>query len=237
MEEKELKTSPKQRVFICLIAVIMLGSMIASYVAIVLGNNKSSSDNTIDEARVEEYSAAYNEQLEKFKEITSSDYSKFSAQLGEVTTYDETSANEGELKWRDLVEGSGRELAEGDTNYLAYYVGWCADGTIFDSSLDNSDSPTAFSKALDASAGMIEGWNSGVIGMKLGGIRKITIPGKLAYGDSMEICGGHDKPLKFLVMAVANEDPLKSASADLDLAYMKLQYAYYGIDYDTQMGS
>ena len=47
MEEKELKTSPKQRVFICLIAVVMLGSIIASYAAIIInGGNSNSSAST-----------------------------------------------------------------------------------------------------------------------------------------------------------------------------------------------
>ena len=41
MDEKELKTSPKQRFFIILIAVIMLGSIIASYIAIVINGSKS----------------------------------------------------------------------------------------------------------------------------------------------------------------------------------------------------
>ena len=73
--------------------------------------------------------------------------------------------------------------------------------------------------------------------MKLGGIREITVPGELAYGDQMEICGGYNKPLKFLVLAVANEDPLKTASEEMEQAFMKLRYAQNGIDYDTQMGS
>lgn len=51
----------------------------------------------------------------------------------------------------------------------------------------------------------------------------------------MEICGGKNKPLKFLVMAVANEDPLKSIAKEYDDAYMRLQYANYGIDYDEVM--
>ena len=46
MDEKELKTSPKQRFFIILIAVIMLGSIIASYAAIVINGGKSSTGNT-----------------------------------------------------------------------------------------------------------------------------------------------------------------------------------------------
>ncbi len=235
MEEKELKTSTKQRIFIGLIAVVMLGSVIAGYVAIVLSGNNSSSENEIDQAKIERYSVEYNTKLAEFHETAASDFATFKEYMGEVRTYDEDAANEGGVKSRDLLEGTGKTLEEGDTNYLAYYVGFCADGSVFDSSLDNTSEPTAFNKALDASLGMIDGWNAGVVGMKLGGVRKITIPGELAYGDKMEICGGFNKPLRFLVMAVANEDPLKTVASEVDKAYMKLQYAYYGIDYDEQM--
>lgn len=242
MEEKELKTSPKQRFFIILIAVVMLGSIIASYVAIVLNGNKSTSvsgDDTssIDEAKIVEYSEAYEAKLAEFSKSTKSDFEKFIGQKSRIKAYNETSANENGIATKDLVSGDGKTLEEGDSNYLAYYVGWCADGSVFDSSFDDNDNPTAFAKILDASLGMIEGWNLGVEGMKLGGIREITIPGELAYGDNMEICGGYNKPLKFMVMAMANEGSLKTMASELDTAYMRLQYAYYGIDYDTQMGN
>ena len=120
---------------------------------------------------------------------------------------------------------------------MAYYVGWCADESVFDSSFDNNDNPTAFAKILDASLGMIEGWNQGVEGMRIGGIREITVPGELAYGDSMDICGGKNKPLKFLIMTKAKEDPLKTLASDLDAAYMRLQYASYGMDYDEMVNA
>ena len=236
MEEKELKTSPKQRFFIILIAVLMLGSMIASYAAIVVSGSKSSgtsSETEIDEAKIAEYEEAYNVKVAEFKEATSDDYDKFIAYKSEIKGYNENSANEGGVQTKDLENGSGAEVKTDGSNYLAYYVGWCADESVFDSSFDNNDSPTAFAKILDPALGMIEGWNVGVNGMKVGGIREITIPGELAYGDSMEICGGYNKPLKFIVMAVAKEDPIKTLSEELDEAYMRLQYAYYGIDYDS----
>ena len=233
MDQKELKTSPKQRVIILIIAIIMLGSIIASYATIILnGGNSSNTDSKVDSAKVAEYEEAYNKKVEEFSEATKSDFDKFIAFKGEIKAYNEASANENGIKTRDLKQGSGKTLSEDDSNYLAYYVGWCADESIFDSSFDNNDNPTAFAKILDASLGMIEGWNIGVEGMKLGGIREITIPEELAYSDSMEICGGLNKPLKFIVMPVANEDPLKTLASELDEAYMRLQYAYYGIDYD-----
>lgn len=233
MEEKELKTSARQRIIIGAIAVIMVGTFIASYAAIIIGGSKSASGTSsgISDEKKAEYEAVYQEKLSEFKSLTQSDFSKLSSYKSEVKAFNEASANENGVQTKDLVVGDGRELSEGDTNYLAYYIGWCADETIFDSTFDNAKDPTSFKGALDASMGLIEGWNAGVVGMKLGGVRRITVPGELAYGNNMEICGGYNKPLRFLILAVAKEDPLKTAAAALESAYMKYQYAQYGIDY------
>ena len=234
MDEKELKTSTKQRIVIIVIAILMLGSMIAGYAMIILNGSKGSTGNTgdleVDEEKIAKYEAAYLEKEAELKATAKGDFDEFVAFKSEIAAYNETAANSGGVQVEDLKVGSGRELGGGDTDYLAYYVGWCADESIFDSSFDDDTHPTAFAKILDASLGMIEGWNMGVEGMKLDGIRLITIPGELAYGDSMEICGGYNKPLKFLVMAKANEGELKTISTELNEAYMRLQYAQYGID-------
>lgn len=238
MQEKELKTSPIQRFFIILIAVLMLGSMLAGYAAIIINNGNSSptstteSDVEIDEALVAEYEASYNKKLEEFKTATKPDFDKFIAYKSEIKAYNETSANESGLKTRDLKSGSGATVNTDGSNYLAYYVGFCADESVFDSSFDDNDNPQAFTKVLDPSLGMIEGWNAGIKDMKIGGVREITIPSDLAYKDSIEICGGLNKPLKFIVMAVAKEDPLKTLSDELDYEYMRYQYSQYGINYD-----
>lgn len=237
MDEKELKTSPKQRFFIILIAVLMLGSIIASYAAIILNGSKSGdsgeSGSEIDETKIAEYEAKYEEALAKFAEGTKSDFEELNAQRSVVVAYNETSANSG-VATKDIVEGTGRELGEGDTDYLAYYIGWCADGSVFDSSFDDYDSPTSLKGVLDLSANsLIEGWYAAMVGAKIGGIRRITIPGELAYGDSTEICGGYNKPIRFLVMTRENGGNLKNLSDELETAYMRYQYAQYGIDYDS----
>lgn len=238
MEGMQLKTSVGQRVAIGIIAFFMLGSIIASYAAILVSNNNSSSaatdTNKLSDERMSYYQSKYAEKLVAFKEVSADDYNKFSPYRSEVKAYNETSANEGGVQTRDIVAGTGRVLEERDSNYLAYYLGWCADETIFDSSFDSNTDPTAFAKALDISAGMIEGWYQGAQGMQIGGIREMTIPGELAYGNQTEICGGYNKPLRFLIMAVPKEDPLKTASSELDAAYMMLQYANYGIDYEKE---
>ena len=239
MEEKELKTSTGQRVAISIIAFFMLGSIIASYAAIIVGNSKKddSSTSKLSDERMAYYENKYAEKVKKFKETTTGDYATFSKYLSEVKAYNEASANENGVQTKDLLKGTGRTLGEKDGDYLAYYVGWCADESVFDSSLDNDKNPTSFSKALDVSVGMIEGWYQGAKGMKLGGVREMTIPGNLAYADQTEICGGYNKPLKFLVMAVPAEDPLKTIAKEVDSAYMMLQYANYGMDYEKEANS
>lgn len=233
MEEKELKTKPWQRVAIGGIAVLMLGAVVAGYAAIVVGGNSSSSaGNQVDAEKVAEYQKEYEEKEAAFTEITKADFEKFKPFLSEVTAYNETAANENGLQMEDLLVGEGKELVDGDEDYLAYYVGWCADESVFDSSFDSAKNPTKFAGVLDPSGGLIEGWDLGVVGMKLGGIREVTIPGELAYKDTKEICGGTNKPLKFMIMAVANEEPLVSASEDLQLAALKVQTAQYGVDYE-----
>ena len=88
MDEKELKTSVKQRIFIGLIAVLMLGSIIAGYAAIILnGGSSTSTDSGVDEAKVAEYQAAYDEVQAKFIEATRDDYNKFIAYKGEIKAY------------------------------------------------------------------------------------------------------------------------------------------------------
>ena len=239
MEEKELKTSPKQRIIIGLIAIIMVGSMIASYAAIILnggGKSSPSEPSKISDAKAAEIEKEYEKVSSEFAEATKGDYEKFIQFKSEIKAFNEESANESDVvAKKELVEGTGEAVKDDGSNYLAYYIGYCADESVFDSSLDDPENPTGFLKALDPSLGMIEGWTQGVSGMKIGGIRRITVPGKLAYGDSMEICGGKNKPLRFIVMAVAKEEPFASLAAELDDAYMRYQYAQMGMDYDEVM--
>lgn len=235
MDQDSLKTSVKQRIFIAVIAVVMLGSIIASYAAIVIGGN--SATNSADpelEAKISELSKKYEAKSAEVNaaSTTLSDqyFAEFSAYKSEVKAYNESSANDNGLQSTDLKIGTGRELTDGDTNYFAYYIGWCADETIFDSSLNDS----SLKAPLSADAGLIEGWNAGVVGMKLGGVRELTIPGELAYGESRELCGGTNKPLKFVVMALEKTEPLATLADELNTIGMELQYAYYGIDYNAQ---
>lgn len=83
-----------------------------------------------------------------------------------------------ELIKEDLKVGEGQEAKKGDT-ITVNYVGTLTDGKKFDSSYDREES---FSFTLGAGE-VIEGWDEGVVGMKVGGKRKLIIPGAMAYGD------------------------------------------------------
>lgn len=82
------------------------------------------------------------------------------------------------LQIEDLLVGTGTEAVKGKT-VSVHYVGTLESGKKFDSSRDR-DEPFDFKLG----AGMvIQGWDQGVAGMKVGGKRKLTIPSDLGYGD------------------------------------------------------
>lgn len=76
----------------------------------------------------------------------------------------------------DLAVGQGPEAVRGKT-VKVHYTGWLTDGKKFDSSVGGEP----FSFRLGAGE-VIQGWDRGVAGMKVGGKRKLTIPPDLGYG-------------------------------------------------------
>ena len=83
-----------------------------------------------------------------------------------------------ELVIKDITVGSGAKAKAGDAATV-HYTGWLMDGTKFDSSVDRG---LPFEFAIGA-GDVIEGWDKGVVGMKVGGKRTLIIPADMAYGD------------------------------------------------------
>lgn len=81
------------------------------------------------------------------------------------------------LVYEDVAVGSGT-MADPGLTVSVHYTGRLADGTKFDSSLDRG---TPFSFQL-GSGQVIQGWDQGIKGMRIGGKRKLTIPPDLGYG-------------------------------------------------------
>ncbi len=81
------------------------------------------------------------------------------------------------LRYTDLKVGDGPSPKSGQTCSV-HYTGWLTNGTKFDSSLDRGQ-PFAFPIGQGQ---VIKGWDEGVMGMKVGGKRKLMVPPDLAYG-------------------------------------------------------
>ena len=84
----------------------------------------------------------------------------------------------------DLTAGTGAEIKSGQTA-LVHYTGWLYDagapdnkGKKFDSSVDRNE---PFEFPVGASM-VIRGWDEGVVGMKVGGKRRLVIPPEMGYG-------------------------------------------------------
>ncbi|OGK18051.1 peptidylprolyl isomerase [Candidatus Roizmanbacteria bacterium RIFCSPLOWO2_12_FULL_40_12] len=86
--------------------------------------------------------------------------------------------NEDKLKVEDVKEGTGEAVKKGDI-IVIHYSGTLENGQKFDSSYDR-DEP--FETQIGV-GNVIQGWDEGVIGMKIGGKRKLTIPPSMGYGD------------------------------------------------------
>ena len=81
------------------------------------------------------------------------------------------------LTIEDVTVGSGAVAVAGQ-KVKVHYTGWLTNGTKFDSSKDRGD---PFEFPLGGGR-VIKGWDEGVQGMKVGGVRKLTIPSDLGYG-------------------------------------------------------
>jgi peptidylprolyl isomerase len=83
-----------------------------------------------------------------------------------------------ELQTTDLQDGNGAAAKDGDCLIMKYYGTLASDGTVFDQDYDSD-------KGLQFTLGkgqVIPGWDQGLVGMKVGGTRRLVIPSSLAYG-------------------------------------------------------
>jgi FKBP-type peptidyl-prolyl cis-trans isomerase FkpA len=93
----------------------------------------------------------------------------FAASLGvDIASFARTESG---VYYRDVRVGTGDEAAAADQVTITY-AGFLKDGTLFDSRSTPSQFPLA---------AFIQGFRDGVVGMRVGGVRKIVIPSALAY--------------------------------------------------------
>lgn len=186
-----MATSRSQRIGIWVIAIIMLTGTIGTFVSIAMSVNSSSSSTNSDSAKNAELLKQYQEQQKAAAKENAAKAEPFGGYS--VEAFDAASVKE--LKVETLVEGTGEAL-KADSSLKASYFGWLADGTIFDSSKKKGadDAPITFSLT-----GVIKGWTSGLIGVKVGSVVKLTIPADQAYGEQESGIIPKNSPLEFIV--------------------------------------
>jgi FKBP-type peptidyl-prolyl cis-trans isomerase len=113
----------------------------------------------------------------------------------------------------DYADGEGRVAAAGD-KVSVHYTGTLDDGTVFDTSIARKK-PIAFVLGTKM---VIDGWDIGIAGMKVGGLRKLIIPAELAYGERAKGKIPANSRLTFTLelMAVRDAPPQPPARTRLD---------------------
>ncbi|MDA1081660.1 MAG: FKBP-type peptidyl-prolyl cis-trans isomerase [Gemmatimonadetes bacterium] len=102
------------------------------------------------------------------------EHTTFASSLGiDLTTMTKTASG---LYYQNVTVGAGAPTAAGN-HVTVHYSGYLANGTEFDSSIGK----TPFGFTLGAEQ-VIKGWDEGMLGVRVGGTRKLVIPSELAYG-------------------------------------------------------
>ncbi len=100
-----------------------------------------------------------------------------------------------ELRIEDLQPGDGKAVVKGAL-ITTQYRGWLEDGTCFDSSYQRGKP----FQCVIGSGRVIKGWDQGLMGMRVGGKRKLWVPAHLAYGERQ--IGVHITPHSNLIFEI-----------------------------------
>ena len=197
-----------QRYSIWVILILTVVSTVALYVSSFLQTESNSEAQKKQSQVLKKYQDYRKKVEEQAKELSAKYYDSFKEYEKAPVSFNAASIKE--LTKKDLKEGDGEEFTDSTTKFQAYYIGWKPDGTVFDGSFENGrlKSPVVFRKD-GKKWGLIEGWSEGLKGMKVGGIRELSIPADKAYGaqgsvnqeDSSKTIGPNT-PLKFIVMLI-----------------------------------
>lgn len=225
-----MATRKSQRIGIWIITIAMVIGTIGGFVAMMVAPGNEAKDQAELEAAQSEWTQR-NEEVEAKRAAQASELSEryfdiFSQYSSRVATFSPDGIDE--LVIDDLLVGSGDEVGD-NTKIAAYYIGWNPDGEIFDQSVDGDSLKAPFVVDGPAGASVIEGWQKGLVGMRIGGVRELTIPSAMAYGEegSGELIPANT-PLKFVIMAI--EAPEEIADAEAPQVIKDFYKRQYGID-------
>lgn len=204
------KRRMRQRVAIIIIMIAMVVGTIGSFVVIILQNENDQLDAQRQQEAYAEYQAS-SEEYQRKKETQTAElsdryYDIFSAYADRPAEFNANDVDS--LDTQNLRTGDGATIDE-NTPFAAYYIGWNPDGTVFDQSIEDEALKAPLEIESLSTAGVIEGWKEGIKGMKIGGVRLLTIPSDKAYGAQGS---GEDipanTPLRFIVMVIEKPETI-----------------------------
>ncbi len=199
-----MATTKSQRIGIWVIAGMMFLGTVGGFIAMMVQPGNDAKDQAELKRAQEDYKKATTERQKKVDaqtaELNNKYYSKFAEFSSRVGKFEAGDVKK--LGKEDLTEGDGAEV-KNDTKFAVYYIGWNAKGEVFDQSIADGKLKAPLNLDGPANTSVIQGWKEGLVGMKIGGVRELTIPADKAYGKQSQ----GDKipansPLKFVVMAI-----------------------------------
>ena len=191
------KTPSWQRLAIWVIAIVMAGGTLLTFMVMVFAGQNSDLDaSTIAAQRQQQ---EYKELL-KSQEEAAANYRALDGFADRVASFDADDVTE--LTVETLKEGDGATIATGAT-ISANYTLWTPDGKIVQSTKSEGSDATPISDLVIEEGSVIEGWSTGLIGARAGGVYLLTIPSDQAYGQSGTSSIPANTPLKFIVQVVS----------------------------------
>jgi FKBP-type peptidyl-prolyl cis-trans isomerase len=162
--------------------ITLLAVLLASFALVATGCGNSAEESAADRYAAQAEEQAQNRPAIEEPEPLTAEKVEPAANEADLDKKPVVAKGEGapptELKVQDLIVGDGPAAANGDTLTVQYVGVLFADGKQFDTSWGKPD-PFEFPLGQ---GGVIAGWDQGLVGMKVGGRRKLIIPSDLAYG-------------------------------------------------------
>jgi FKBP-type peptidyl-prolyl cis-trans isomerase len=211
-----MATQKAQRIGIWIIAIVLTIGTLASFIAIVLAPKNQATDQAKLADLTNQYQASQDEyqkkadaQTAELSKLYFDEFNQYSSRPAAFNKADVT-----KLTTNDLKIGTGTDITA-DSTFSAYYIGWNPNGEVFDGSIDGNKLKAPITVEP---GGVIEGWTEGVVGMKVGGVRELSIPSDKAYKDqdkSEQI--PPNTPLKFIIMIIPTPDTIPEATIPPEL--------------------
>jgi FKBP-type peptidyl-prolyl cis-trans isomerase len=218
-----MATSTAQRTGIWIIAIVLTVGTLAGFIAMILAPQNDAKDSNRLQELYSDYQTSLNEvsakQTAQQTELDSQAgalskryFATFNSFASKVSKFDSKAA-QAKLVMQDLKQGTGETIGS-DTTYAVYYIGWLPDGAIFDGSIDGNKLKSPF---IARPGGTISGWSEGVKGMKIGGVRLLTIPSEKGYGPTGSGKIPANTPLKFVIMPIKKLETIKQPEVPKEL--------------------